>query len=70
MSRKMFDCREWPGPCTLAISGTEDEVMETQIRHLAEAHRLADTPEIRAQILASLKEDPSELSPETRAGDR
>lgn len=61
MSRKMFDCREWPGPCTLAISGTEDEVMETQMRHLIEAHGLEVTPELRAQVQASLKDDPSEL---------
>lgn len=67
MSRKMFDCREWPGPCTLAISGTEDEVMETQIRHLAEVHRLADTPEVRAQVRASLKDDPSAPSARSTA---
>ncbi len=30
MSRKMFDCREWPGKCTLAILGEQEEVVEAQ----------------------------------------
>lgn len=58
MVRKTFDCREWPGPCTLAVSGTEDEVIAAQLLHVREMHGLADTPEVRAQIRASLKDDP------------
>ncbi len=59
MSRKMFDCREWPGPCALAISGEEDEVVEAQLLHGVQVHGLQDTPEVRLQIRASLKDAPA-----------
>jgi hypothetical protein len=58
MSRKMFDCREWPGECTLAISGDEDEVVEAQLLHVIQAHRQEESPQLREQIRASLKDAP------------
>lgn len=56
MPRKMFDCRDLPGPCTLAITGEEEEVVETQLQHAIQAHGVEDTPEIRTWIRAQLKD--------------
>jgi len=56
MPRKMFDCREWPGECTLAISGEEEEVVKAQLLHVVEAHGQVDSPQLRDQIRASLKD--------------
>ena len=59
MARKLFDCREWPGPCTLAISGEEDEVVEAQLLHVVQAHGQQESPQLREQIRASLKDAPA-----------
>ena len=59
MPRKMFDCREWPGDCTLAISGNEDDVVEAQLLHVVQAHGQQETPRLREQIRASLKDAPA-----------
>ncbi len=58
MSRKMFDCRDWPGECTLAISGEQEEVVEAQLLHVVHGHGQQDTPQLREQIRASLKDAP------------
>ena len=58
MPRKMFDCRDWPGECTLAISGDEDEVVEAQLLHVVHAHGQHDNAQLREQIRASLKDAP------------
>lgn len=58
MGRHMFDCREWPGECTLAISGEEDEVVQAQLFHAVRAHGQQDTLELRELIRASLKPAP------------
>jgi hypothetical protein len=58
MSRRMFDCREWPGECTLAISGEEDQVVEAQLLHVVQVHGQEDGPELRELIRASLKDAP------------
>ena len=60
MPRKVFDCRDWPGECTLAISGEEDEVVEAQLAHAVHAHAQEDGPELREMIRASLKDAPEE----------
>lgn len=59
MSRKVFDCREWPGECTLAISGEGDEVVEAQLLHVVEAHGQENSPKLRELIRASLKDAPA-----------
>ncbi len=59
MPRKMFDCREWPGDCTLAISGEEDEVVAAQILHVVAAHGQHDSPKLRELIRASLEDAPA-----------
>jgi hypothetical protein len=39
-NRKVIDCRRFPTekPCSIAIAGTEDEVMELGILHTTTAH--------------------------------
>ncbi len=59
MARKVFDCREWPGECTLAIAGEEEEVVEAQRLHVLAAHGQEDGPTLRDQIRASLKDAPA-----------
>jgi putative lipoic acid-binding regulatory protein len=59
MARKTFDCREWPGECTLAISGEPQEVIEAQLLHVVHAHGQEDSPQLREQIRASLKDAPA-----------
>jgi hypothetical protein len=56
MTRKMIDCRNWPGPCSLAISGLEVEVLEAQPWHMASVHGAGHGPELREQIRTSLKD--------------
>jgi hypothetical protein len=58
MPRRMFDCREWPGECTLAISGEEDQVVEAQLLHVVQVHGQEDGPDLRELIRASLKDAP------------
>ncbi|MDQ4057850.1 MAG: DUF1059 domain-containing protein [Actinomycetota bacterium] len=58
MPRRAFDCREWPGECSLAISGEEDEVVEAQLLHAVQVHGQQDNPELREMIRASLKDAP------------
>jgi predicted small metal-binding protein len=57
MNRKVFDCRQLPGECTLTIAGTEDEVLEAQAMHAAAAHDQRDGPELREFIRTSLKDE-------------
>ena len=62
MTRKQVDCRDFPGPCTLAISGTESEVVEAQAWHMVSVHGAADGPRLRERIRASLKDGRDESS--------
>lgn len=61
MSRKMFDCRDLPGECTLAISGQEDEVMRAQAEHAVSVHGVQDSAALREQIRTLLKDVPAGL---------
>ena len=61
MSRKMIDCRDWPGPCTLAISGHEDEVLQAQAQHMCAVHGAVDGPDLRELIRRSLKDVAEEV---------
>lgn len=60
MARVAFDCREWPGSCTLAISGEPEEVVEAQALHVVQAHQQSDGPALRDMIRGSLKPAPAE----------
>jgi predicted small metal-binding protein len=50
--RKVLDCRKvgTPSGCTLAISGTEQEVMSTAVLHAVNAHGLTDSPGLREEL--------------------
>ena len=57
--RKIVDCRQYPSEkkCSLAISGTEEEVLAVAIRHAVNEHGHKDTPELRQQLKALLKDE-------------
>ncbi len=63
-TRKVIDCRLFPTEknCTLAISGTENEVLDLAVLHASTVHGHDNTPELREQIRSMLKDEP-----ETRA---
>jgi hypothetical protein len=58
-TRKVIDCRRFPAekPCTIAISGTEDEVLELGVLHATSVHGHANTPELREQIRSMLQDE-------------
>ncbi|MFF9640917.1 DUF1059 domain-containing protein [Kitasatospora aureofaciens] len=57
--RKVIDCRDFPSEsgCSLAISGTADEVVRAAAEHAASVHGEADTPQLRDQLRAALKDE-------------
>ncbi len=57
--RKVADCRLYPSEknCTLTISGTEEEVLDAAVQHAVSAHGHEDTPELREEIRAILKDE-------------
>jgi predicted small metal-binding protein len=58
MNRKYIDCRDFPSAnnCTLAISGSEDEVLDLAVLHASTVHGHQNTPELRDQIRSLLKD--------------
>ena len=59
VTRKFIDCREYPSEknCSLRISGSEDEVLEAAVQHAVSAHGHENSPELREQIRALLKDE-------------
>ena len=58
--RKVADCRDFPdedNPCSLCISGTENEVMDVAVWHAVNKHGHEDTLEFRAEIRSMLKSE-------------
>ena len=57
-NRKAADCRLMPSEknCSLYISGTEKEVLDTAVKHAVSDHGHQDTPELREEIQKSLKD--------------
>jgi len=57
--RKVVDCRDFPNEigCTLMIAGSAKEVLGVAVRHAVEEHGHKDTPELRKQIKALLKNE-------------
>jgi predicted small metal-binding protein len=57
--RKTIDCRNFPSEknCTLAMSGTEEEVLQAAVHHAVTVHGHADAPELREQIRSMLKDE-------------
>ncbi len=58
-TRKVIDCRRFPAdkPCTIAISGTEEEVLDLAVLHATRVHGHNDTPELREQIRSLLQDE-------------
>ena len=58
-TRKVVDCRLYPSEnnCSLAIAGTEEEVLKIAVRHAVEEHGHDNTPELRKEIRAILKDE-------------
>jgi predicted small metal-binding protein len=59
MTRYYVDCREMPSEnhCDLAMAGSEEHLVEAAATHAVTAHQHEDTPELREQIRASMKEE-------------
>jgi predicted small metal-binding protein len=60
MARKYIDCGEFPNEanCTLAISGTEKEVLDIAVMHAVSVHGHEDAPELREKLRGFLKDVP------------
>lgn len=59
MARKFIDCRNFPSDtkCTVAISADSmDELVEVATQHAVLVHKHLDSPELRQQIRASVRE--------------
>jgi Protein of unknown function (DUF1059) len=56
MSRKYIDCREFPSDnnCTVAIFGTEDEVLDLAMVHAVNSHGHEDTHDLRNELRSIL----------------
>jgi hypothetical protein len=56
--RYTVDCRKHPSAtnCSLQITGTEDEVLDTAVAHAVNRHGHANTPELRMQLRGILEE--------------
>ena len=58
-NRKVIDCRRFPAdkPCSIVISGTEDDVLDLAVLHAKTVHGHQDTPELRDQIRSMLQDE-------------
>jgi predicted small metal-binding protein len=59
MARKFIDCRNFPSDtkCTVAISADSvDELVNAATQHAIQVHQHQDSPELRQQIRASVRE--------------
>ena len=58
-TRKVIDCRNFPSDknCSLAISGTEEEVLDLAVLHASTVHGHENTPELREQIRSMLSDE-------------
>lgn len=58
-NRKVADCRLYPSVnnCSLTISGNEEEVLDAAVSHAVASHGHENTPELREQIRATLKDE-------------
>jgi predicted small metal-binding protein len=57
--RKSIDCRNYPSDknCSLKLSGTENEVLDTAVQHAVSAHGHQNSPELRGQLKSMLKDE-------------
>ncbi len=56
--RKVIDCRWFPSEskCTLALSGSEEEVVKAATEHAVSCHGEKDSPTLRKEIRNMLKD--------------
>jgi hypothetical protein len=59
MTRYYVDCREMPSEsnCDLAMSGSEEHLIEAAANHAITAHGHDDTPELRDEVRSGMKEE-------------
>jgi len=57
--RKSIDCRDYPSEknCSLKISGTDEEVLDTAVQHAVHVPGHENTPALRDQIKSMLKDE-------------
>jgi hypothetical protein len=57
--RKVIDCRNFPSEknCTIAISGSEEEVLDLAVLHAVTVHGHQQSAELREQIRSMLKDE-------------
>ena len=58
-TRKSIDCRDHPGEknCSLKISGSEEELLDSAVQHAVSAHGHEDSAELRGKIRSLLKDE-------------
>jgi len=63
-NRKVIDCRRFPGekPCSIVISGTEDDVLDLAVLHAQTVHGHQDTTELREQIRSMLQDEDADAT--------
>ena len=63
--RRYIDCREYPNEvnCTLRISGSEEEVIETARFHSVTVHGLTDTPELIRNLRQMMQDEAPQAEP-------
>ena len=59
MTRKYIDCRDMPSEtnCDLAMSGSEEHLINAAAVHAVTAHGHDDTPELREQLRQLFKDE-------------
>ena len=57
--RKIFDCRNYPSEkhCSVAISGTEEEVLDEAVHHAMTKHGKQNNPHLREQLRTMLEDE-------------
>ena len=67
-TRKVIDCRRFPAekPCSIAISGSEEDVVDLAVLHATSVHGHADSPELRQQIRSMLEDEGAALQAKRR----
>ena len=59
--RVFADCRAFPSEkdCSLYVAGTPEEVLEVAVTHAIKSHGHRDTPQLRDELRALLKDEPA-----------
>jgi hypothetical protein len=59
MARMYLDCREMPSDsgCDLAMSGSEEHLLEAAVTHAVTKHGHEDTPELRSALREALRSE-------------